>query len=79
MPDHRKHTPIVSGNQRGLFGAAYGAKKEGKPCPSYVPESLCRESLGVLRGHLKESKGKELPEHVRRGIEERDRIRGKVK
>jgi hypothetical protein len=60
-PSHRKHTPIVSEKQKGLFGAAYGAKKAGKPMPSYVPKSLAGESSGVLKAHLKEAKGKSLP------------------
>jgi hypothetical protein len=52
---HRRHTPIVSESQRGLFGAEYQRRKEGKHpmMPSITTEEL--------RSHLKESKGKELP------------------
>lgn len=56
MPKHRKHTPIVSEAQRGLFGAEYARRKEGKK--GRMP-SITREEL---RSHLKESKGKNLPE-----------------
>lgn len=50
----RKHTPIVSSAQAGLFGAAYGAKKRGEPAPEYVPKSILKVSRKVLRSHLKE-------------------------
>jgi hypothetical protein len=62
----RKHTPIVSQKQRGLFGAAYKAKKTRKSKPSYVPESLWREKQQILKVHLKETKGKKLPKKIRR-------------
>lgn len=57
----RKHTPLTSERERGLYGAAYGAKKAGKPKPSYVPQSIWDLSLDVLSFHLEESKGKKLP------------------
>jgi len=41
--------PAKSERQRRLFGAAYGAKKAGRPCPSYVPRSICRLPLKELR------------------------------
>lgn len=51
----RKHTPIVSEAQRGMFGAELRRRKEGKR----------RRMKGIttaeLRGHLKESKGRSLP------------------
>ena len=62
---HRKHTPIVSKKQRGLFGAAYGAKRSGKPMPSYVPESLANVSASVLKAHIEEAGRKKLPKRVR--------------
>jgi len=54
----RRHTPIVSKRQAGLFGAAYAAKKSGKSAPAYVPKSLSNESLEILGSHLKEWGGK---------------------
>jgi len=55
---HRKHTPITTEAQAGLFGAAYGAKMRGEPAPSYVPKSLMQVSRKVLRSHLKEYGGR---------------------
>lgn len=54
----RKHTPIVSGRQARLFGAAYGARKAGKGKPKYVPASLWKEPASVVRAHLTEWGGK---------------------
>ena len=52
---HRKHTPITSEKQRGLFGAELARREEGeKP---RMPGITKKE----LREHLKESKGKNLP------------------
>lgn len=52
---HKKHTPIVSEKQRGLFGAEYARRKAGKK----------RRMKGIttkeLRSHLKEAGGKNLP------------------
>jgi len=57
---HRKHTPIVSKKQRGLFGAELARRKAGKK----------RRMKGIttaeLRSHLKESKGKKLPKRSKR-------------
>lgn len=51
----RKHTPITSEKQRGLFGAELRRRKLG----------LKRKMKGIttqeLRRHLTESKGKKLP------------------
>ena len=51
----RKHTPIKSKKQRGLFGAELRRRRTGKQ----------RRMKGIttaeLRRHLKESKGKKLP------------------
>lgn len=56
----RKHTPIVSKKQRGLFGSELARRKEGKRprMPGITKEEL--------REHLKESKGKKLPKSARR-------------
>jgi hypothetical protein len=63
MPE-RKHTPLTSIAERGLYGAAYGAKKAGKPKPDFVPASVWGLSLAVLKFHLEESAGRKLTEHV---------------
>ena len=51
----KRHTPIVSKKQRGLFGAELARRRRGeKPrMPSITTAELER--------HLKESKGKRLP------------------
>ena len=51
----RKHTPIVSKKQRGLFGAELARKKAGKR------GRMKGITTAELRRHLKESKGKKLP------------------
>jgi hypothetical protein len=48
---HRKHTPIVSKAQKGLFGAVVGGMKTKAKGLSKV----------VAKKHLKEVKGKKLP------------------
>lgn len=58
---HRKHTPIVSKKQRGLFGAEYARRKKGKK------GRMKGITVKELRKHLKESKGKKLPKKARRG------------
>lgn len=55
----RKHTPITSKRQRRFFGAEYRRKKSGK-------RGRTKMSKATLRRHLKESKGKKLPEKVRK-------------
>jgi hypothetical protein len=57
---HRKHTPIVSEKQRGLFGAELGRREAGKS--PQIPSITTEE----LKGHLHESKGKDLPKKVRK-------------
>jgi hypothetical protein len=52
---HRKHTPVVSKKQRGLFGAEYARRKAGKK------SRMKGITTTELRSHLKESKGKRLP------------------
>lgn len=59
MPEHRKHTPIVSRKQQMLFGAELSRREEGRP--PEMPSITDRE----LREHLEESRGKKLPERVR--------------
>ena len=55
----RKHTPVVSKAQRGMFGAEYARRKAGKK----------GRMVGIteeeLRSHLRESKGKRLPQRVK--------------
>lgn len=53
---HRKHTPIVSEQQRKLFGAVASGKAT-KATGLTAAEAM---------EHLSESKGKELPEKVGR-------------
>ena len=60
MPSHRKHTPIVSEKQRGLFGAEYARRKAGKK------GRMSGITTEELRSHLKESKGKKLPARAKR-------------
>lgn len=55
----RKHTPIKSERQRGLFGAEYARKKVGK-------KGKTKMSKATLKSHLKESKGKNLPKSARK-------------
>lgn len=56
---HRKHTPITSKAQQGLFGAELRRRKEGK---SGKMKSITTKEL---RSHLKESAGKNLPARAR--------------
>ena len=48
---HKKHTPITSKAQRGLFGAVAGGKKT----------KATGLSVAEAKRHLKEAKGKSLP------------------
>lgn len=52
---HRKHTPIVSKKQRGLFGAELARRKAGKK------GKMKGITTKELTSHLEESKGKKLP------------------
>jgi len=60
---HRKHTPIVSEKQRGLFGAELARRRAGK----------ARRMKGItteeLSKHLKESKGKTLAKAAKRRLQ----------
>ena len=51
----RKHTPITSKKQRGLFGAELARRRAGKK------GRMKGITTTELRSHLKESKGKKLP------------------
>lgn len=65
----RKHTPITSKAQQGLFGVVRAAQK-GKKIKGGLrgPAKKAKKSLTVkeTRGHLKESKGKKLPARKRK-------------
>ena len=65
----RKHTPIVSEKQRGLFGARAGGKKTKA------------KGLTILEAkkHMKEAAGKSLPERVRNRGEARSKAARKKK
>lgn len=52
---HRKHTPIVSKKQRGMFGAELSRRRAGK---DRMMEGI---TTAELESHLRESKGKKLP------------------
>lgn len=52
---HRKHTPITSQAQQGLFGAELARRREGKE------GKMKGITTAELRSHLKESAGKRLP------------------
>ena len=57
----RAHTPIVSGAQRGLMGAELSRRRRGKR--SRMPSMTTAE----LESHLRESRGKDLPERTTDG------------
>ena len=56
---HRKHTPIVSEAQRGLFGAEYARRKAGES--PQIPSLKTKD----IKSHLQEAGGKKLPEKVK--------------
>ncbi len=51
----RKHTPIVSEKQRGLFGAELARRQEGES------SGMGGITTAELESHLHESAGKKLP------------------
>ncbi len=57
---HRKHTPITSKAQQGKFGAELARRRAGKK--ARMPSI----STAKLRGHLRESRGKKLPQRTRK-------------
>lgn len=54
-PKGRKHTPIVSKKQRGLFGAELARRRAGTK--ARMPGITAKE----LSAHLREAGGKKLP------------------
>ena len=52
---HKKHTPIQSEKQRGLFGAELGRRRKG------IEGRMPGITVEELETHLHESKGKNLP------------------
>ena len=67
--EYKKHTPIVSEKQKGLFGSELARRKKGKK----------RKMKGIttkeLRSHLKESAGKDLPKMAARAEKKANKIR----
>lgn len=59
---HKKHTPITSKAQRGLFGAELARRRAGKK--GRMKGITTKE----LRSHLKESAGKKLPARKDKGF-----------
>ncbi|MDP2934501.1 MAG: hypothetical protein Q8N59_01905 [bacterium] len=55
----RKHTPIVSKKQRGLFGAELARRRKG------LKGRMAGITTEELESHLEESKGKKLPKKKR--------------
>lgn len=56
----RKHTPITSKAQRGLFGAELARRRSGKG------RRMSSITTQELEQHLHESKGKKLPKRKKR-------------
>lgn len=52
---HKKHTPIVSEKQRGLFGAELARRRAGEV------GKMAGITTKELEEHLEESRGKKLP------------------
>jgi len=55
----RKHTPITSERQRGLFGAELAGRRRGER------SRMKGITTAELRSHLRESAGKRLPTRSR--------------
>jgi len=62
---HRKHTPIVSKKQRGLFGSELSRRRRG------VGSRMKGITTAELELHLHESKGKKLPSRVSHSLKKR--------
>lgn len=58
----KRHTPIVSEAQRGLFGAEYARRKKG------LATRMPGITVSELKSHLKEAKGKKLPKRKRKKV-----------
>lgn len=56
----RKHTEITTKKQRGLFGAEYKRRKEGKK------GRMKGITKAELKSHLEEAGGKELPQSAKK-------------
>lgn len=56
---HRKHTPITSKAQRGMFGAELARRRAGKQ------PKMKGITSKELSSHLTESAGKTLPNYVK--------------
>lgn len=56
----RKHTPITSKAQRGLFGAELARRRKG------LEAKMGGITTTELESHLKESKGKKLPKRSKK-------------
>jgi len=56
----RKHTPIVSEAQRGLFGAELARRRKG------LKPKLPNITMEELERHLHESQGKKLPKKAKK-------------
>ena len=57
---HRKHTPVVSKAQLGMFGAEYRRRKTGKK------PRMKGITTAELRSHLHETAGKKLPARAKK-------------
>lgn len=63
----RKHTPIVSEKQRGLFGSELSRRRAGKG------RSMKGIITAELESHLRESAGKRLPFQITQAKRRRKR------
>lgn len=57
---HRKHTPLVSEAQRGLFGAELRRRRLG------LTPRMKGITTAELERHLEETKGKKLPARAKK-------------
>ena len=65
----KKHTPVKSKRQQSAMGIAYAAKKGQVPMSKLKgPAKQMAKSMpkAELKRHLKESKGRKLPQKVRK-------------
>lgn len=60
---HKKHTPIISEVQQGLFGAELARRRAGKE------PRMKGITTKELEQHLEESKGKELVKKVQKKLD----------
>lgn len=64
---HKKHTPIMSKAQRGLFGAELARRRAGKK------PRMKGITVEELERHLEESAGKKLPKKAKLKRKKRSR------